>query len=69
MRYAVYFTWKNDGFKDSFIAADRNDRDVNIRQMLDRKEFKEISYCKIYKNGEYGKHVNVLQKEAAGDVS
>ena len=59
MRYAVYFTW-NDGFEDSFNCTDREDRDLNIRNMIERKEFKHISYCKIYKNGEYGKRVEVL---------
>lgn len=59
MRYAVYFIW-NDGMEDSFIATDREDRDLNIKQMIERKDFKEISYSKIYKNGEYGKRVKVL---------
>ena len=59
MRYAVYFIW-NDGTEDSFIATDREDRDLNIKQMIERKDFKAISYSKIYKNGEYGKRVKVL---------
>lgn len=59
MKYAIYFTW-NDGTEDSFIATDREDRDLNIKNMISRKEFKAISYCKIYKNGEYGRHIKVL---------
>lgn len=62
MKYAIYFTW-NDRTPDTFICDDRFDRDLNIKQMLERKDFREISYCKIYKNGEYGKHTWV-QKEA-----
>lgn len=59
MRYAIYFTW-NDGTEDSFIATDREDRDLNIKNMIKRNEFKAISYCKVYKNGEYGKQIKVM---------
>lgn len=51
--YAVYFTW-NDGISDSIICENATERDFNIKNMLKRKDFKEISYCKIYANGEYG---------------
>lgn len=57
--YAVYFTW-NDGFKDTFNVEDAKDRDLNIKDMIRRNDFKEISYCRIYANGEYGKTVKVL---------
>ena len=57
-RYAIYFTW-NDGFKDTMNVKDAADRDMNIKNMLDRNEFKEISWRRIYKNGEYGKEVIV----------
>lgn len=60
MRYAVYFTWKDDGTKDSFNAEDAKDRDMNIKDMLDRQDFSSISYCKIYADGEYGKTIKVL---------
>ena len=60
MRYALYWTW-NDGIEDSGICEDREERDISIKDMISRKEFKEISYCKIYANGEYGKHVTVLK--------
>ena len=43
-KYAVYFTWK-DGVEDSFNVYTAKERDMNI---------KEISYCRIYSNGEYG---------------
>lgn len=59
MKYAIYFTW-NDGFEDSFNATDAKDRDLNIKEMVERKDFKEISYCRIYKNGEYGKRIKAL---------
>ena len=58
-KYVVYFTW-NDGFEDSFNVADAKERDMNIINMIDRKEFKSISYCRIYSNGEYGKTKVVL---------
>ena len=59
MMYAVYFTW-NDGFKDTFNAMSARERDLSINDMLKRKEFKEISYCPIYANGEYGIDKKVL---------
>lgn len=59
MRYAIYFKW-NDGFEDSFNAEDAKDRDLNIKEMVARGDFSEISYCRIYANGEYGKRTKVL---------
>lgn len=59
MKYAVYFTWK-DGFEDSFNTSTAEERDITIKEMKARKDFKEISYCRIYKSGEYGKRVKVL---------
>ena len=53
MRYAIYFTW-NDGTEDSFNVNSAKERDMNIKNMIGRKEFKSISYCPIYKSGEYG---------------
>ena len=53
MKYAIYFTW-NDGFRDTFNVESAKERDFNIRDMLERKDFKSISYCPIYSNGEYG---------------
>lgn len=58
-KYAVYFIW-NDGTEDSFNCTDAEERDLNIKQMIERKDFKEISWCRIYKSGEYGKIVKVL---------
>ena len=58
-RYAVYFTW-NDGFEDSFNCSNAKERDNNIKEMISRKEFKSISWCRIYSNGEYGKETKVL---------
>lgn len=54
MRYAIYFKW-NDGFEDSFNIDTATERDMNIENMLKRNDFKEIKYCPIYANGEYGK--------------
>ncbi len=62
MRYAIYFTW-NDNTEDTIIVSDKFDRDLSIKEMLRRHEFKKISYCKIYKSGEYGKHITVLEPE------
>ena len=59
MRYAVYFIW-NDGTEDSFNVDSAKERDLNINEMIARKEFKRISYCRIYANGEYGKIKYVL---------
>lgn len=59
MGYAVYFTWK-DGFEDSFNVENASDRDLNIREMIARKDFISISYCRIYRSGEYGNTVKVL---------
>lgn len=59
MRYAIYFTW-NDGFEDAVTVEDRMERDLTIKDMLKRYDFKKISYCKIYRNGEYGMWKKVL---------
>lgn len=59
MRYAVYFTW-NDGTEDSFNVDSAKERDLNIKSMLKSDDFKAISFCKIYKNGEYGSKKIVL---------
>ena len=59
MKYAIYFTWGNYE-EDSFIVNNAKERDSNIKELIDRKEFKEILYCKIYKNGEYGRRIKVL---------
>ena len=59
MKYAIYFTWR-DKEKDSFNVSSAKERDMNIKDMLSRKnEFNSISYCPIYKNGEYGTRINV----------
>lgn len=59
-RYAIYFKW-NDGFQDSINVEDAEDRDLNIKEMIRRKDFKDISWCRIYANGEYGQHHWVLE--------
>lgn len=59
MRYALYWTW-NDGTKDTDIVYCAEDRDKNIKNMIDRKEFIEIGYSKIYVSGEYGKYIKIL---------
>lgn len=58
-RYAIYFTW-NDGTEDSFNVYSAKERDMNIKEMIDRGDFKAISWCKIYSNGEYGMTHKVL---------
>lgn len=59
MKYAIYFTWK-DGFYDTFNVDSAKERNMNIKDMIERKEFKTISYCPIYSNGEYGKRKKAL---------
>lgn len=59
MRYAVFFTWE-DGFKDSFNCENAEERDLNIKDMFNRKEFIYIAYEKIYQSGEHGKRIAVL---------
>ena len=58
-KYAVYFTW-NDGTEDSFNVLDAKERDLNIKDMIRRGDFKEIRYCRIYASGEYGREIKVL---------
>lgn len=58
-KYAIYFTY-NDGTEDSFNVYDAKERDMNIKEMIERKEFKSISYCRIYVNGEYGARKKAL---------
>lgn len=59
MRYAVYFTW-GDGTEDSFNVDGAKERDINIKVMLERKDVIAISFCKIYKSGEYSRRKKVL---------
>lgn len=62
--YAIYFTWK-DGTEDSFTEYGASRRNMAINNLLHRenldgeKEFIKISYCRIYKSGEYGKRITV----------
>ena len=58
-RYAIYFTW-NDGVEDAINVLSAKERDMNIKDMIERKDFKSISYCRIYVSGEYGKTKIVL---------
>lgn len=53
------FTW-NDGFEDSFNVNNAKERELNIKEMIERKDFKSISYERILSNGEYCKRVTVL---------
>lgn len=59
MKYAIYFTW-NDGFRDVFNVDSAQERDMNIAEMIERNEFSEIHYCRIYSNGEYGRSIQVI---------
>ena len=61
-KYAIYFTW-NDGTEDTFNVYNAKERDMNIKEMINRGDFKEISYCRIYANGEYGIDVKIKIKE------
>lgn len=60
MRYAIYYTWKDDNSRDTFNADNAKERDMNIRNLISRNKFKDISYCPIYANGEYGIRKKVL---------
>jgi len=46
--------------KDTTIVNGAMERDLEIKDMIRRGEFKEISYCTIYASGEYGKRKYVL---------
>ena len=59
-KYAIYFTWENDDTSDSIIVNSAFERDKNIKDMLRRGEFYDISYCPIYANGEYGKRTYII---------
>ena len=58
-KFAIYFTW-NDGTEDSFNVTSKEERDLNIKEMITRKDFKSIEYERNYSNGEYGKRVKVI---------
>lgn len=61
MKYAIYWTWKEDGQKDSDNVTGRKQLDSFLSDLLSRKElFSEICYCKIYANGEYGIECDLL---------
>lgn len=67
MKYAIYFTWK-DGTEDSFNVLSAKERDLNIKDMIRRGDFTEITFCPIYSSGEYGarKRVKFLAREVQG---
>lgn len=52
-RWAIYFTW-NDGTEDSFNVETIRERDANIKDMIRSGKYKNIRFCRIYANGEYG---------------
>lgn len=54
MKYAIYFTWAEDNEKDSVKEDNAKKRDRTIKYMKKVGWFKDIRYCPIYKNGEYG---------------
>ncbi|MCM1236971.1 MAG: hypothetical protein NC489_43400 [Ruminococcus flavefaciens] len=60
MTYAIFFTWADDGTEDTFDATSAKQRDAAIKNMINRKEFSEISYQAKYKNGDRGKTIKVL---------
>lgn len=57
MKYAIYFTWKVDGMKDTFNVNNAKERDYNIKLMIQEGYTKDIHYCPIYKSGEYGRRM------------
>lgn len=58
MRYAIYLTWE-DGFEDSIIETGAYVRDLSLKELKEREDIVEVSYCKIYKSGEYCKRIKV----------
>lgn len=62
MKYAIYFTWENDGFEDTFNVDSAAERTRAVYDMINRKEFSCIKYCPIYANGEYGRTKIVFDK-------
>jgi hypothetical protein len=61
MKYAVYFTWNDDGTRDSINCDNALDRDLNLKELIKRKEFSDICWCKIYASGEYGRRYFVRE--------
>lgn len=57
--YAIYFTWKEDNFKDSFNVYSTVDRDLNLAELKIRTDISEVSWCRIYSSGEYGRTIKV----------
>lgn len=57
--YAIYFIWKDDNFEDSFNVYSTADRDLNLSELKIRTDISEVSWCRIYSNGEYGRIIKV----------
>ena len=60
MKYAIYFTYKG-GTEETFDVYDAKTRDWNINEMTARKGFTNISYCKVYTNGEHGERKEIAK--------
>lgn len=59
-KYAIYFTWEDDGTQDSFNVCDAKEREKNIMAMIEAGDFRYIGWCRIYASGEYGRIKDVV---------
>ena len=58
-KYAIYYRWLIDGMQDSFNVKDAQERDLNIKTLIESGDKFDISYCRIYANGEDGKRIEI----------
>lgn len=59
MGYAITAIW-NDDVESSFLVESTEEKNMYIKILANSREFKALSYCKIYDNGVYGKRKVVL---------
>ena len=61
-QYVIYFIWSDDNTEDSIIVETAQERDIEINNMIKRKDFSYISWCYIYQDGEYGQTHIILDE-------
>lgn len=57
MRYAIYYNTCKDGkydFRTSEIVEGAKERDFVLKIMCGDSFYRNVTWCKIYKSGEYG---------------
>jgi len=53
MKYAVYFRWISEDYKDSFNVNGLKELKLNINAIKENPDQEIISICQINKHGEY----------------